>query len=186
MMNTLDIRAVFCEVVSGLAFLGLLTPILELCTDQSLSSIIAIARDNFTLGNIAAILILAYLIGIIMDAIGFSLGELFLDRLACPQEPADKNFDTFLVRTPPHILRYRDIQWEYFSCYRNLFILTFPNAILWSIAAWRLYQSVWIVLIILAVSFLLAVVLFQAMGGLIRLYYGITSIYSREVQLPQP
>jgi hypothetical protein len=76
-----------------------------------------------------------------------------------------------------HVLSYRDTQWAYFSCYRNLAVLGVPGGLLWLVLIWRDGSPWW------ALSFLAGVavgelVLFRSMKALLGGYYAITKAVS--------
>jgi hypothetical protein len=133
-MKELNLTEAFCEVFSGIGLLLCLVPLLDLTGISSLDNTFTAASKNITATNLAAVLFLCYALGTaIVDAIGLAIEEIE-PRLFSPNIPmSDEEGFKFLAKVSDHVLRYRDLQWTYHSCYRNLLILLVPGTVLWTL-----------------------------------------------------
>lgn len=136
-MDKVNITEVFCEVLSGTVVLVFFWLIFHLAWALPLENVKQMADGSLSFGGVAAILVLCYLLGLIMDSIGLAIGELFLDKLMVSSEPNKDQIKKFLQTVPEHVLKYGDTQWAYYSTYRNLLILLVPVGLLGAIIAWQ-------------------------------------------------
>lgn len=126
-MKDFDVAAVFCEMLSGLATLIVLTVWLDVADQLSFGAVLKWLEAHSDLGTVAALLAVAYFVGILIDAAGMAFDSLivgnvgWLARLLCYDAgnlPAD-----FYATSSEHRLKFWAEQWAYFSCYRNLLLL---------------------------------------------------------------
>jgi hypothetical protein len=172
-MKDLDVTQVFCEVLTGLAFLFVMLSVLSLTGFYTVPDVARYAIGKLTVASLGAILVIAYLLGTMMDAVGLALDQLFLDRLVVRTEPSEDDRAKFWKNVNQHVLAYREAQWTYFSCYRNLFILFIPGSILWTLVIWKTVGPYWgissgCIFILLEISF------FITMKELVKIYFAIT------------
>jgi hypothetical protein len=86
----------------------------------------------------------------------------------------------FWATVPEHVLKYRDIQWAYYSTYRNLLILTVPLGLLSAFIAGRSVGWVAAVLV-LAGDAILCYAFWKSMVALLGIYFRLSSIeYKKE------
>jgi hypothetical protein len=176
-MKDLDLKDVFCEILSGLSVLCLLLSLMDLLGYLDLEASCRFLIDHLSLSSVTAILLASYLLGIIGDTVGLSLGEWKVDSVVCRKPtPNGKQRTAFWQKAPSHVLRYRDTQWAYYACYRNLFLLTPLNALLWGICLKSRIGLATAGLIFLGVL-IIEVGLFFSMRVLLGLYYEITRAY---------
>ncbi len=175
-MKDFNLTNIFCEVLSGLGIITFLIPLLDILNCYTLKETLAFIIDKTTLANFGILLFLCYTLGLLFDAIGLAIGDLFLDDLSNKDTPTDVQISDFWKNANSHVLNYRDIQWAYYSCYRNLFIIFAPGSIVWAIAIWKNFNwySAIITLILLGVF---EWILFYSMKTLLKLYYTITKSY---------
>jgi hypothetical protein len=172
-MKDIDVTQVFCEVLTGLGFLFVILSILSLTGSYTVRDVALYATSRLTIASLGAILVVAYLVGTIMDAVGLALDQLFLYRLVVKAEPSEDDRAKFWKNVSEHVLTYREAQWTYFSCYRNLFILFVPGSILWTVVVWKNVGPYWSIFTAL-VCILLEISLFITMKALVEIYFKIT------------
>jgi hypothetical protein len=172
-MKDIKITEVFCEILSGFALAAIIIPFLDVThvTDVALTT--EFIGKHLNGASVAGGIAISYLLGLIMDAVGLSLGELFLDIWVCRDTPSSQQTQGFFKAVQPHVLQYRDTQWAYYSMYRNLFLLLIPGGIFWSWTAWSHSGWIW-GLAILAASALLELCFWRTMTALLQIYYTIT------------
>ena len=97
-MKGFNVAEIFCELLSGFAAIFLVIVLLDVfgtsCLRQSLTLIVS--KGSAT--AIAGAVLVAYLVGLVVDAVGLAVGGWFLDSWLC-QEPSsdEKEKDGFLV-----------------------------------------------------------------------------------------
>lgn len=135
----LDLQKIFCELLSGTFLLFVLIPILVIADIITLDKV-GESLETFDSKYVVPILIILYFLGVLMDAVGLAIGQLYLDKALLSEEEEDEHNTHGEERTikfwqsvPAHVLEYRDRQWAYYSCYRNLFILIIPGSLAWLI-----------------------------------------------------
>lgn len=180
-MNETNITEIFCEVLSGLAIFFFLMPLFDVIGISSISSSLNFLVVNFNVTMVATLLFLSYIVGLVMDAIGLAVGELFLDRWLCKDSLTKEERAAFLKNVSSHVLGYRDTQWAYASAYRNLAILMIPGGLLWvwcigSSYGWKFAAGVLLCIIILELSLL------KSIAILLKLYVFITKSSLMEIQ----
>lgn len=170
----LNVVEIFCEILSGLILGLIFLPLLGLFNVSTINESWTFINSNLTTGNVTLIIITSYLIGLIVDSVGLSIGEWFLDKkLATEAEPTSDECKTFYNNVEAHILTYRETQWAYLSLYRNLYILAFPHLIIWSI--YFISTKNWAGLITTGISLIILIVtLHKSIKILIDHYYKIT------------
>jgi|ERR1039458_2385529 hypothetical protein len=120
--------------------------------------------------GLGSILLLAYLAGTIVDAFGLAVEQLFLGNLITKDKLTDDEIKAFWKNAQEYVVEYRDHQWAWYSCYRNLFILFVPNAILWTWVVVRSYS--WCAGLLVFSAFVIAEISFViAMKVLLRIYF---------------
>lgn len=190
-MKPEDIDKVFCEILSGLMVLILLVPtaailnfdlnIIRGLNSFDIKVVVAFIIKYSSITNATIIIITSYIIGLMVDALGLFIGELFLDKLICKNEPTSDDSRAFWKGVPNHVLAYRNEQWIYYSCYRNILLLLIPNGVLWAFYFWK--YSRWYGIAVIAISIFLGVVLWRCMSTLLLIYYNITkSIRAKRTQ----
>ena len=172
-MNNFNVAEVFCEVLSGFAIMFFIIPLFDVLGISNIFETFAFMWTNLTAAKLVAMLVLAYILGIIMDSIGLSIGEWFLDDIICKGYPTLKDRKIFWNTVPSHVLAYRDMQWAYFSTYRNLAILTLFSGALW---CWCLGAHYGIIgfIVVLVSMVILEIAFWKSMKVLLRTYYDLT------------
>ena len=171
-MKELSLAETFCEVLSGLALLTILLPLLDILEYSTLANSLYYIVSHITLSNVGLLAIISYLLGLILDAFGLGIGEVFLDKLVAKNPPGDAETEQFWRNVSEHVLRYRDHQWTYYSCYRNLFII-FPFASVLFLVCILLRYQTWHLIFVLAVV-PIEWALWRSMCALLEIYYRIT------------
>ena len=136
-MKELSIAEVFCEIVSGLSLVVIAFPLADLLDLSNLSDSWTFLIDKMDLSGLTIVLVISYLLGIIVDSIGLTIGEIFLDDLVFKEKPSTDQKSCFWNKAGDHVLKYRDSQWAYYSCYRNLFILSALAIILFGVCLFK-------------------------------------------------
>jgi len=172
-MKEISVAEVFCEVLSGLAIMFFMIPLLDVIGKSCIHQSFTFIGKNLSATAIGGILVLAYILGLVMDTIGLAVGELFLDRWLCKDSPSAEEKATFWKKVPAHVLGYRDTQWAYVSAYRNLAILALPGGILWCWSIGSKYGCIW-ALGPLVGMIILELVLLKTIAVLLKIYCGIT------------
>jgi hypothetical protein len=121
-VKDLDITQVFCEVLTGLGCLSVILSIFILIGSYSIKDIVVFAGAKLTIAGLGAISATAYIVGTMVDAVGLAVDSLCFDRLIYKEPPSEVERKHFWNTVSAHVLAYRETQWTYYSCYRNLFI----------------------------------------------------------------
>jgi hypothetical protein len=170
----IDISKMICEILSGL-FLILL--ILLIAYYYKTSEIEEFLKENskslLDLGIITLLFALCYFLGIIIDDIDLLFDAVTVDILMekCKWFKIEKS-NTLLKDLDEHILTYRNNQWSYYTCYRNLLILLIPIEIFVFRILFCNHLNGWawisiLIFLVLEVSFV------HSMRLLLKLYKGI-------------
>ena len=176
-----SINEVFCEILSGLALLLISVVTADVFGWISAGSLLT---DISSLGavDIMGILIVGYLAGLFVDIFGFSVGNLFLDKLAVGSHTMKSCYDSiklYWASAQEHVFAYRELQWAYYSLYRNLLILLIcglvPIAVFLKGVSGSIATIVFLILAILA-----GAALFSSMRALIRSYYNIPAHFKQQ------
>jgi len=171
-MNELNIKEIFCETLSG--FIAFITCLLLLDFTKYFDLNIFLILFDVTLPNIIFIAIISYFIGLIIDAIGLSVGEIFLDNIfATENTPTTIDYKIFNKKVTEHILKYRDDQWTYYSLYRNIFIIMTIALPFYSIKIFKTFDIL-MSFILIFIYLLILCSLLYASRTLINMYYNIT------------
>jgi hypothetical protein len=184
-MKELDLRQAFCEVITGFMMILLLLPLLDLAGIVTPAVVLQWVIAHSSLTTIIGLLAICYFFGIVGDGIGFAVDEAGFDKWLYPNEPTAEQRNAFWRSASAHVLQYRDTQWAYYECYRNL-VLFIPCALLlWAPALWEVAsRTQWLMLVV--ASFVLEVVLIYAMKSLLKLYYTITNAFAPGFQSAAP
>jgi hypothetical protein len=175
-MKDFNLTNIFCEVLSGLGIITFLIPLLDILNCYTLKETLTFIADKISLANFGILIFLCYILGLLFDAIGLVIGDLFLDNRANKDVPTQAQVADFWKNANSHVLDYRDIQWAYYSLYRNLFIISAPGSIVWAIAIWKNFN--WYSALITQILFgVFEWILFYSMKTLLKLYYTITKSY---------
>ena len=177
-MKDLDITAVFCEILSGLSAILIALALLDIASVWTIPDQVRWISAHSTVGTAAGLFIAAYVIGIVVDAIGLAfdsqIGERFkllrkLLRYDSGQMPRG-----FYSSASEQVLKYWCEQWAYFSCYRNLIVLS----VLWLPAALIVackYGSFGWVVVTSCVSLIVLLSLIQSVRSLQGVMVSITA-----------
>lgn len=187
----MDIGEVFCELLSGLAIMFLALPLLDLFKISSLSQSLMFVGRHYGAAELAGALVLAYSLGLIMDAFGLAIGERWLYGLleeAPPEEneSSPTEYDTlpeernaFYAKVLPHVLEHREYEYAYLLAYTNLIIVAVPAGGLW--CAWAFIRCGWQWSLFMAFVF---IILVWALKDSIKFYLNqdaeITRAYTSE------
>ena len=172
-MKDANLTEMFCEVLGGCGLAFLLVPILDLTNVYKMSDLFPALWAKLDWAVLGSILLLAYLAGTIVDAFGFALEDLFLGKLITADKLTDAEVKAFWKSAPKHLVEYRDRQWAWYSCYRNLFILFVPNAILWACVVVR-SCTWWAGLLVLSGFVIAEILLIIAMKALVCIYFQVS------------
>ncbi len=173
-MKEISVAEVFCEVLSGLAIMFSMIPLLDVIGKSCIHQSFTFIGKNLSATAIGGALVLAYILGLVMDTIGLAVGEWFLDRFLCKDPPSAEEIATFWKKVPAHVLGYRDTQWAYVSAYRNLAILALPAGILCCCSVGSNYGWIW-ALVPLVGMIILELALLKTIEVLLKIYYLITT-----------
>jgi hypothetical protein len=176
-VKELDLSQLFCEVLGGLAAILLLVGLLDLLGAIDLQAFLGSHADRLSLTALTGILILSYLAGIVVDAIGMAFDGLpvvekhlmSVNSAGETEEVRKKNERSFVKSAPEHLFQYRKEQWAYYSCYRNLFILMPLGTTVWAWLAFK-YELWQVALVVVAIGVLLTVVLWNTMKEMLDIY----------------
>lgn len=169
------IKEMFCEIMSGLALLLVIVPALDWCDIFTLEEFWQLVTSKIDLVTLTGVIVVAYLAGILLDAFGLIADDWLglLGKWFGGDEPTDQQSKNFWTKADVHVFAYRNNIWAYYFCYRNLFTLMIPATICWfgTLCHRGNPGLAWIAL---AVSIVIASILFFAMRTLLNLYYEIT------------
>ncbi len=169
------VTEIFCEIISGLALALLVLAFLDWQEIYVFEKLWEAVKPALGLTLFTIILVGAYLLGVVLDAVGLVFDELFDNRI-CSDEPTSQEMKLFWNKAGEHVFEYRDNVWAYYFCYRNLFILVLPSMICWfgALRHRGLFGWAWSVAVTI---FLMGIVLFVSMRILLKLYYEITKSF---------
>lgn len=172
-MKGFNVAKVFCEVLSGLAIMFFVIPLLDLIGTRSICESFTFIWKNLSATTIGGTLILAYILGLVMDALGLAVGEWFLNGLLYKEEASENEKAEFWKNVSSHVLAYRDTQWTYTSAYRNLAILTVPGGVFWFLCVGKNYGWFSAIFVILGMI-VMEVVFLKSIAELLKIYDRIT------------
>lgn len=172
-MKDFDLTAVFCEILGGLAVLLMLIPLLDITGAYSLDDLTPLVARHLTSGTLVAVLVIAYLVGTVVDAVGLMFDDWWFGRALVANPPTDTERASFFKNVQEHILRYRDEQWTWYSCYRNLFLVFLPAGLFWVVSLG--IRSHWGFAIALLVGLIvIEIALYRTMRVVLNIYAEIT------------
>ena len=155
----LDVAQIFCEILSGAMALIVALAALYLYNSGAALEAIKWATD-MSIGKLSALVVAAYLLGLVVDAVGLLFDILVVDRW---KMVADHDYtrlrSAFLAYAPSHVFAYWSDQWAYFSCYRNLLVLMIPGVPIFTVSAWA--SGGWrigVVILLLCIGLLAALI----------------------------
>jgi len=173
-MKGISIPEVFCEIISGLAVMLAAPVLLRVLGFQGVLERICSAEP--TALTAAVVVVTAYLVGLLMDAIGMCLGEWFLDGLLGDEGLSQEVQAKFWRGVTPHVLQYRDTQWAYYSAYRNLLILGLIVGPLW-IVSFAVDGRIREAVAVLVVAVVLEYSFWRTSKALLRIYNAIAAAF---------
>jgi hypothetical protein len=145
---------------------------LDLAHVIDVRSLILAASKESSVWTIAGLMIAAYLIGIIVDAVGMAFDEL-VDHIALLKRvlryDIGKLPELFYAKSQKHQLAYWIEQWTFFSCYRNLLMLA-PAWVTIAIAIAYKYGGcpwAWTIVVMCAVTTASLLVTMRPMQGVL-------------------
>lgn len=171
-MKDLNFTELFCEILSG--FFAILVSVLVLDCTGNLDFNETVAQ-TLNLQTFTVLIIVSYFVGLAVDAIGLSVGEWFLDKWMAKgePEPSKSELETYYNKVSEVTSKYREIQWAYYSLYRNILILSviglpfyFYKASIDLGCTFMIFSVLIILLILVAIC--------HSMRVLIKLFYKIT------------
>ena len=172
-MKEPQLTETFCEVLAGLALLLLAVPLLDITHVLPLEAFCAAIFHDIRVATLGSILIVAYLLGAIFDAVGMVLDELLFARLLSVTSLTEAEAKKFWCDVKEHVLKYRDRQWAWYSCYRNLLIILLPTAIFWTWDIALRSNALWGALAFVGFV-LLGLAYVSTMKALLRIYFQIS------------
>lgn len=154
----MDIGEVFCELLSGLAIMSLVLPLLDILGKSSLSQSTEFVGRHTNVAALGGALVLAYSLGLIMDAFGLAIGERWLYEFLEKKWASPEEYDTlpeerqiFYARVLPHVLEHREYEFAYLLAYTNLAIIALPSVVVWGWCVWT--KFVWSFALLISVIF---------------------------------
>jgi hypothetical protein len=175
-MKDFDVREVFCEILGGALFLSLLIAIFDFCGLIDTKALTTALAPKITLGVVTAGLTASYLVGILVDAMGLALGECFVDDWINSKSKTITS-PAFWKTVPEHVLKYRDLQWTYYSTYRNVLLLLVPGLVVFPKLVYARLSSCWSAGAVLLILFLMWS-LWRSARSLLELYYKIPTHFA--------
>jgi len=177
-MKDFNLTEVFCEVLGGGLAIALAIALLDLTGYINVIQLIK-KSTSASLGNITVVLIGCYFVGLLVDAVGLTVGELFFDGLVGTEKsPSSDQVRQFWQSADEHVLRYREIQWAFYSAYRTVLLLLIPGTIVFSLEVWK-YTNFWLGLTSTVLFVVLEASLFFSTRCLLDLYYSIPKFFER-------
>lgn len=177
-MKDLNLGEVFCEVLGGVLAIALAIAFLDL---SGRIDVVPLLKDATaaSIGNVTVALIGSYLVGLLVDAVGLSVGELCFDRLiGAGETPSPEQYKLFWQHAAEHVVKYRENQWTFYSAYRTVFLLLIPGTIVFPLLVWK-HAGPCLGLASVALAIGLEVSLFFSARCLLILYYSIPKHFSK-------
>jgi len=178
-MKDFNLPELFCEILTGLSIVLLIVPILDIIEVISIHEFVKNAKNHISITDLMVLAFVSYLLGIIVDGLCLAIGEYKFDDLICSEKPTDHEKKVFWSQVELHVLSYRDRQWAFYTCYRNIFIVFIPCSLLWTASLALSYGTI-VALIALTLFILIEIGLILSMKVLLPLYYLITKSYTIE------
>jgi hypothetical protein len=172
-MSGLNLKEMFCEILSGITLVFCILPILDLLGLVCLSHVFTFIGQRVTGTLVFVSICVFYLFGFLVDAVGFAMDYLILEKIYNIGSLKPDERTKFWKNVKEHVLKYRDTQWTFYSCYRNLFVLFIPGGFFWiwlicKVSQW--YYGLILAIVVLFMEFFL----FKTMKALVKLYNEIT------------
>jgi len=162
----LDIEKIFSEFVTGIVFMILCLTLFFLSGHVQVSESLGVLKEWSSFSNLLFFLIIAGFIGFVIDGVGLGFGEVLFDDLVYRYKISAEKRKSFFENASESTLAYRNRQWAYYSCYRNLFLLLIP----YSVAIALIVSGDFMKMLLLGVLFV-EFFLFQCLKLLLKLYY---------------
>lgn len=172
-MKELDLSQVFCEVVSGLAGICIFFGLLDALEVQAIKETVVWFGVNMSMPVASGLFVIAYLLGLILDAFGLLFDKL-LDKCLGIADPTAVELKQFYLKVPNHVFGYWKEQWVYFSCYRNILMCLIPGSLIWAYVAHK-YWGIKAVLCVVLGSLALGFALWESLRDLKAIYSKIPS-----------
>ena len=173
------ITEIFCEILTGLFAGFVVLTWLDWLQTVTFEQVWQTVKPLLGLPTLTGVFIAAYLLGIVLDAVGLVFENVFCN-IICVDEPSADQIKSFWKNAGGHVVAYRDNVWAFYFCYLNLFMLMLPAIVALFGTLWRRgYPGwAWIITIILIGT---EIILFSSMRTLLKLYYNITKSFEPEV-----
>jgi hypothetical protein len=180
-MKDFNLAEVFCEVLGGGLAILLVIAFLDLSDHIDIIPLLKDATAA-SIGNVTVALIGSYLVGLLVDAVGLTVGELYFDRLVCKEKPpTTEQQKLFWQHADEYVVKYRENQWTFYSAYRIVFLLLIPGTIIFPSVVWK-HTNLCLGLTSLALAIGLEVSLFFSARCLLKIYYSIPKHFSEAVE----
>lgn len=167
------ITEVFCEIISGLMLLIVLSAISIIFGWIELSTLTNSHTEIFSAAPFASLIVFSYILGIIFDPIGMAFDLLIMRWLGGKRDSLTNEHNARFYQTVSnHVLSYRLETWAYYFCFRNLFVLLPLAVMLWCEIMWSNLAILAVVLIAL-VTIGIMFSLWKTMDTLLDIYYTI-------------
>ena len=167
-MKAFNLKEIFCELLSGFVAIVVIFLYLDNFSIYELDSSIEITIEKLT-----AFIFLSYFIGLVVDSIGFSIGELFLDKWICnTSTPTDAQLKNYREKADLDTKRYREEQWIFVSLYRNLSILNLIIIVLLIIRLLIMSFS-WNILWLIVFLLLIELSFYKSIKSGLKIYYNL-------------
>jgi hypothetical protein len=182
-MKDLNLGELFCEVLGGALAISLAVALLDLLGALEVAPLLRRAAAT-SAGEITAVLIGSYLVGLLVDAVGLCVGEWCFDRTVLGKKPPKlEQLRPYWQIAPEHVMKYRAHQWTFFSAYRAAFLLLLPGAVVFPLVIWKYATVSWAAGVLLLIIGL-EVSLFASAKCLLKLYYALPALFSLEAKEP--
>jgi hypothetical protein len=171
-MKDFDLAQVFCEVLSGLAGILLVVGALDATYLMPIGEVSKWLTTELTFTEVTGIFLIAYFIGLVVDAFGLLFDKAVIDRWEVVKTQDLSHLGPFYRHAPEHVFGYWKEQWTYFSCYRNLLMCLLPGTVVWSYVFWR-HRGVASGIVVFVIACALALALWVSMRELMKIYWAI-------------
>ena len=94
-MKSVNISEVFCEILGGVSVFVYLIPLIDLLGLANLDESFHFIADNLSASGLAIVVVVAYLLGLLMDAVGLVADEMLFDKLHSEDPPTAANRKAF-------------------------------------------------------------------------------------------
>jgi hypothetical protein len=179
-MKDLDLGALFCEVTSGLAAALVVLAVWDWLSPEHASRMVEWIWLNHSLGLLTTVLLLAYVLGLVVDAVGLLFDALVVANVKWFGLETTPAATAFRMKASAHVFSYWKEQWAYYSCYRNL-LMALLVGVVPSARASSHYGGTPALVAALAVAAILFVALAYCMRTLLGIYNGIERSFDAAV-----